>query len=418
MHIKKALTLYIKATPKGLPYFYGNIKKMSKVAIVKCENYEEDVVKKAVEKSINLLGGISNFIDKKDKVFIKPNLLRASSPESLIITHPSIVKSVAKLVKNLGAEVTIGDSPGGKFTKNSLSKVYKISGLTDVSKETGAKLNWNTSYSTKSNPEGNIVKFFEIINIASKADKIISISKLKTHGFTYITGAVKNLFGLIPGLKKIGFHTRFQNIDHFSQMLLDLYILTKPALNIMDAVIAMEGSGPSAGDAKKVGLILASDDAVCLDLVVSYIIGVNPLKVPTLKAAIDRNLITGKISDVDIVGEEIDSVRVLDFKPPSTERRDFWFYPPVIRKWAIRNLNSTPIIKSNCIGCGVCVKSCPVNAMKLISIDKMAIDKDVKKKANIDLKKCIRCYCCHELCPEEAVGLKKSLLLKMISLKS
>lgn len=391
---------------------------MSKVAIVKCENYEEDVVKKAVEKSINLLGGISNFINERDKVLIKPNLLRASSPESLIITHPALIKSVAKLVRNLGAEVTIGDSPGGTFTKNSLSKVYETSGLTDVLNETDAKLNWNTNYSTIPNSDGEIVKSFEIIDVASKADKIISISKLKTHGFTYITGAVKNLFGLIPGLKKIGFHTRFQNVDHFSQMLLDLYILAKPTLNIMDAVIAMEGSGPSAGDAKKVGLILASGDAVCLDLVATYAIGVNPLKVPTLKAAIDRNLITGKISDVDIVGEDINSVRVLDFKPPPTERRDFWFYPPVIRKWAIRNLNSTPIIKSNCIGCGVCVKNCPVNAMKLISINKMSIDKDVKKKANIDLKKCIRCYCCHELCPEKAVGLKKPFLLKMISLKS
>jgi len=391
---------------------------MSKVAIVKCENYEEDIVKKAVEKSINLLGGISNFINEKDKVLIKPNLLRASLPESLIITYPALIKSVAKLVRNLGAEVTIGDSPGGTFTKNSLSKVYKISGLTDVSNETGAKLNWNTNYSTKPNPEGLIVKSFEIIDAVSKADKIISISKLKTHGFTYITGAVKNLFGLIPGLKKIGFHTLFQNVDHFSQMLLDLYILTKPALNIMDAVIAMEGSGPSAGDAKKVGLILASDDAVCLDLVATYIIGVNPLKVPTLKAAIDRGMISGEISDIEIVGEDINSVRVLDFKPHPTERRDFWFYPPVIRRWAIKNLNSTPIIKSNCIGCGVCIKNCSVNAMKLISINKMSIDKDVKKKANIDLKKCIRCYCCHELCPEKAVGLEKPFLLKMISLKS
>lgn len=391
---------------------------MSKVAIVKCENYEEDIVKKAVEKSINLLGGISNFINEKDKVLIKPNLLRASLPESLIITYPALIKSVAKLVRNLGAEVTIGDSPGGIFTKNSLSKVYKISGLTDVSNETGAKLNWNTNYSTKPNSEGLIVKSFEIIDAVSKADKIISISKLKTHGFTYITGAVKNLFGLIPGLKKIGFHTMFQNVDHFSQMLLDLYILTKPVLNIMDAVIAMEGSGPSAGDAKKVGLILASDDAVCLDLVATYIIGVNPLKVPTLKAAIDRGMISGEISDIEIVGEDINSVRVLDFKPHPTERRDFWFYPPLIRRWAIKNLNSTPIIKSNCIGCGVCIKNCSVNAMKLISINKMSIDKDVKKKANIDLKKCIRCYCCHELCPEKAVGLKKPFLLKMISLKS
>jgi len=392
---------------------------MSKVAIVKCENYKEDIVERAINKSIDLLGGISSFINKKDKVLIKPNLLRASTPESLIITHPILIKSASKLVTDLGAEVTIGDSPGGTFTKNSLSKVYKISGLTYVSNETGAKLNWDIKYSTIANPEGEIVKSFEIIDVASKVDKIISISKLKTHGFTYITGAVKNLFGLIPGLKKIGFHTRFQNVDHFSQMLLDLYILTRPVLNIMDAVIAMEGSGPSAGSAKKIGLILASDDAVCLDLVVTYIIGVNPIKVPTLKAAIDRNMISGRINDIQIFGEDIDSVRVLDFIPPTTERKDFWFYPLVIRKWAIRSLNLFPYInRSVCTGCKVCIKNCPVNAIKLISINKMSIDKDVKKKANIDLKKCIRCYCCHELCPEKAVGLKKPFLLKMISLKS
>jgi uncharacterized protein (DUF362 family) len=383
---------------------------MSKVAIVRCKNYQEDRVERAVSKCINLLGGISNLINKNEKVFIKPNLLRASLPENLIITHPTIIKSIAKLVLNLGAKVIIGDSPGGNFNKTSLSKVYELSGLKDISEEIGAMLNWDTNYSVISNPEGKLVKSFEIIDAVSKTDKLISISKLKTHGFTYVTGAVKNLFGLIPGLKKIGFHTKFPNVDHFSEMLLDLYILTRPALNIMDAVIAMEGKGPSAGDAKKVGLILASDDAISLDLVATHIIGINPFKVPTLKNAIKRNIITGKIDDIEILGEKIDSVRVLDFKPPPKERTDFWFYPPIIRKWAVRNLNLIPFIKSSCIGCGVCMKNCPANAIKII-----LIGKEAKKKANIDLKKCIRCYCCHELCSEKAVELKKPLLLKMIS---
>ena len=383
---------------------------MSKVAIVKCENYQEDRVKRAVRKCINLLGGISNFINKNEKVFIKPNLLRASLPENLIIAHPTLVKSVAKLVLNLGAEVVIGDSPGGSFNKTSLSKIYELSGLKDISEEIGAMLNWDTNYSVISNPEGMLVKSFEIIDAVSKTDKLISISKLKTHGFTYITGAVKNLFGLVPGLKKIGFHTKFPNVDHFSEMLLDLYSLTRPALNIMDAVIAMEGKGPSAGDAKEVGLILASDDAISLDFVTTHVIGINPFKVPTLKTAIGRNIISGKIDDIEILGEEIDSVRVLDFKPPPTERIDFWFYPPIIRKWAVRNLNLIPVIKSDCIGCGVCIKNCPADAIKII-----LIGKEAKKKANIDLKKCIRCYCCHELCPEKAVELRKPLLLKMLS---
>lgn len=383
---------------------------MSKVAIVKCENYQEDRVKRAVRKCINLLGGISNFINKNEKVFIKPNLLRASLPENLIIAHPTLVKSVAKLVLNLGAEVVIGDSPGGSFNKTSLSKIYELSGLKDISEEIGAMLNWDTNYSVISNPEGMLVKSFEIIDAVSKTDKLISISKLKTHGFTYITGAVKNLFGLVPGFKKIGFHTKFPNVDHFSEMLLDLYSLTRPALNIMDAVIAMEGKGPSAGDAKEVGLILASDDAISLDFVATHVIGINPFKVPTLKTAIGRNIISGKIDDIEILGEEIDSVRVLDFKPPPTERIDYWFYPPIIRKWVVRNLNLIPVIKSDCIGCGVCIKNCPADAIKII-----LIGKEAKKKANIDLKKCIRCYCCHELCPEKAVELRKPLLLKMLS---
>ncbi len=383
---------------------------MSKVAIVKCENYQEDRVKRAVRKCINLLGGISNFINKNEKVFIKPNLLRASLPENLIITHPTIIKSIAKLVLNLGAKVVIGDSPGGSFNKTSLAKVYELSGLNDISEEIGAILNWDTNYSVISNPEGRLVKSFEIIDAVSKTDKLISISKLKTHGFTYITGAVKNLFGLIPGLKKIGFHTKFPNVNNFSEMLLDLYSLTRPALNIMDAVIAMEGKGPSAGDAKEVGLILASDDAISLDFVATHVIGINPFKVPTLKTAIERNIISGKIDDIEILGEEINSVRVLDFKTPPTERMDFWFYPPIIRKWAVRNLNLIPVIKSDCIGCGVCIKNCPADAIKII-----LIGKEAKKKANIDLKKCIRCYCCHELCPEKAVELRKPLLLKILS---
>jgi len=363
----------------------------------------------------NLLGGISNFINKSEKVFIKPNLLRASLPENLIITDPSIVKSVAKLILNLNARVVIGDSPGGRFNKNSLTKVYKLSGLKNISEEIDVMLNWDTNYSVIANPEGKLIKSFKIIDVFSEADKLISISKLKTHGFTYMTGAIKNLFGLVPGIKKIGFHTKFPNVDHFSNMLLDLYILTKPVLNIMDAVIAMEGKGPSAGDAKKVGLILASDDPISLDFIVTHIIGINPLKVPTLKNAIERNMISGEIDDIEILGEEVDSVKVLDFKPPPTERRDFWFYPPIIREWAVRNLNLTPFIKSNCIGCGVCVENCPSKAIKLIPIDEISIDKKFKKIANIDLKKCIRCYCCHELCPEKAVELKKPILLRMFS---
>ncbi len=381
------------------------------VAIVKCPDYQQSAVDRAVRESVDLLGGMSQFVRPGQKVLLKVNLLSATPPERGIVTHPAVVKAVIRLVQEAGGMPLIADSPGTSvpYTQAGLRRVYKASGLLEVAERTGAALNWDTSYEEVSHPEGFLIKRLEVIKPVLEADVVISMPKLKTHALMTFTGATKNLFGVVPGFAKGIFHARMRNVTHFALMLLDLISLVKPALVLMDAVVGMEGNGPSTGPLRDVGVILASRDSVALDAVATSMVGFDPLKVPTLREAAARGLWTGKVDDIETLGASVDEVLVPDFHPPVASPREdatlgnpFFtrhFGPFITDHFTLRPMPQ----RGRCTACGDCVVGCPQQVITIV--DSLAV---------IDHSQCIRCYCCHELCTEGAIDLERPWLGSLV----
>lgn len=381
------------------------------VTIVKCSNYQQPAVDQAVRESVDLLGGMGQFVQPGQKVLLKVNLLSATPPERGVVTHPAVVEAMVRLVQEAGGNPLIADSPGTSvpYTEAGLRRIYEISGLLEVAERTEAALNWDTSYEEVSHPEGFLVKRLEVIKPVLEADVVISLPKLKTHTLTVFTGATKILFGVVPGLAKAVFHARMRNVTHFALMLLDIISLVKPALVLMDAIVGMEGDGPATGPLRDVGVVLASRDSVALDAVATSIVGFDPLKVPTLREAAARGLWTGKVDDIETLGVSVEEVLVPDFQPPSTRlREDATLFTPFITRHfgplITNHFTLRPVPqRGRCIACGDCVAGCPQQVITIV--DSLAV---------IDYGGCIRCYCCHELCTEGAIDLERSWLGSLV----
>ncbi len=235
-------------------------------------------------------------------------------------------------------------------------------------------------------------------------DVLITVPKFKTHGFMMFTGAVKNLFGCIPGLEKATFHLRVPDRDDFGSMLVDLMLACKPALAVMDAVIGMEGEGPAGGDPREVGALLASADCLALDVVASSMAGLDPMEVYTNRAAARRGIGPTSVDEVDVVGENWREFAPEAFALPARDissRMPSWFAPKM-RSW----VTPRPYLEraSGCTRCKKCEQSCPVAAI-LVATD----------GPSFDYAKCIRCYCCQELCPEQVIGLRVPPLARVFT---
>jgi len=372
--------------------------KKSITGSARCATYDKEEVIKAVQKAVKAAGGLPPL--KGKKVLLKPNLLSDADINRAVTTHPSVIEAVGKMILDAGGILTIADSPGAgiMFTQHSLKRVYHKCGLEEVAKNLGIQLSFDTGYQEKKFPDGVIMKHFTVINPACDADVIISVCKLKTHMFAHFSGAVKNTFGVVPGLDKPVFHSRFPDFTDFSEMLVDLNELIKPNFVIMDAVVGMEGNGPMGGSPKEVGYILASKSVYGLDITAQTLIGMPPETICTTISALRRGL----IEEVEVKGDEV--VPLTDFVPPSTYRvevKESWTKKNIYRRLQRvgRLYAPSPVVNNKkCIGCKQCERICPVKAAIVIN-----------GKATFDLTNCIRCYCCHEMCQYDAIEMKRSL---------
>ncbi len=372
----------------------------NKVSIVKCERYSE--VYDAVEKAVGLIGGFEKFIKKGDRVVIKPNLVSKKKPEEAVTTNPELLNAVIRLAQKAGGNVTIAESPGGMYNTAALKGVYSVCGVDEAIKGTNAVLNFDTSFTEVNFPEGKTIKNIPIIDPILNADVIISLPKLKTHAMTSYTGAVKNLFGTIPGTYKAELHFRLDDRTAFCSMLVDLHECVKPTLSIMDGVWGMEGNGPTAGQNRHIGLVMASENAHAMDLAACHIIDYKPFEVDTVREAIERGLTVESADKLEILGEEIEPLVIKDFIKPESHFNllKLVSLPASINAWVVNALASKPKIKyDECIKCGECARCCPPKAIDMS-----------KGKPVIDEKKCIKCFCCQELCPKKAVKIKRPLL--------
>lgn len=380
----------------------------NRVSIIKCERYSD--AQHAVDEALDLLGGMEKFVKKGDRVVIKPNYVMKKNPDEAATTHPEFLHAVIVAAERAGGSVTIAESPGGPYNAQILKSLYTVCGAYEAIEGTSAKLNFDTSFTDVSYPDGHTIKNMPIINPILEADVIISLPKLKTHAMTSYTGAVKNLFGTIPGTHKAELHFRLDERKAFCSMLVDLYECVKPDLSIMDGIWGMEGNGPTSGNNRHIGLVLASANGHALDMAACRIIDYKPEEVDTVREAVERDLCAKTADSLEILGENIDELVIKDFLKPESHFNllKLVSLPAALNARVVNALASRPVMHhEKCIGCGECMRCCPPQAIAMR-------DGKSGKRPFIDKEKCIRCFCCQELCPKQAVGIKRPLLNRLM----
>lgn len=382
-----------------------NINTKSKVVAVSATDYNQQTVQNAVDELLQGLGGLEQYVPQNAKVFVKVNLVRDMPPEKCGTTHPAVVIALVNRLSEITQNIVVGDSSGGLYTKAAMGVVYAKCKMTDVAEQTCATLNDDFDYAV-ADIDGQVVKSCEITNSFLDADVVINVTKLKTHSFAGYTGAVKNLYGLIPGLVKVEMHSRYPDLGDFCNLLCDIerFASKKIVLHVIDAIVGMDGDGPTNGKPKPMGKLLASVDPYALD-VVAVSLFADPFEMPLLQVAEKRGLVSRDLSAIDFDFEAWKASRIDDFDiSPVTSADTFLNMPPWVKKLAKKYLTKKVAIdKKICRGCGKCARHCPAKAIKVVD-----------GKANIKQSKCLRCYCCQELCPFDAVRFKKSLLYRFV----
>jgi uncharacterized protein (DUF362 family)/Pyruvate/2-oxoacid:ferredoxin oxidoreductase delta subunit len=388
-----------------------------RVAVLECRAYDPELILGKMREAVTLTGGNDALDVKGKKVLLKPNVLFDAEVSKAVSTHPEFLRAAVQLMKELGAsEIFVGDSPG--FQKPGFKG--RKCGLWEICQDEGVQwYDFSAGTVVKKCPDGKKVKQFQVSNITDKVDTIISLPKMKTHQLMYFTGAIKNQFGLLPGLSKSPYHMMFPGRQSFAEMVVDLHSAIEPAFAFMDGIIAMEGPGPGSGYPVDAGLILASPNLLALDITACRIIGYDPDIIPINRAAIDRGLWLERTSDPELVGITLEEAKLEGFEKirltGSRSQLLEFLTPSFIRKIETA-LAPRPIFHPpKCVRCGECVKICPADALSMKEMP--GLSEKFRRMVSINYRKCIRCYCCHELCPEDAISVRRAPFSKGLSMK-
>ncbi len=372
------------------------------VSAVRCPDYDPGRVRAALREVLAPLGGLGAFVRLGSRVLVKPNFLKPARVDQAITTHPEVILAVVEAALAEGAaRVVVGDSPG----VHSGRTVAKKLGLLEPLARLGVDVVDLDDPVTVDNPRGRVYKKLELARAVVEADVVLNLCKLKTHALVAMTLATKNTFGAVAGLRKAAWHLEAgRDPVQFGRMLNDVARCVAPALSIADAVVALEGNGPGAGDPRLVGALAASPDMAALDQFLCEIVGFPPHELSTLRLEWEVNGGPVDLAPPFYVGPLPSDLRVPGFRfavPVSGQA-----VPGPLRGFARRLLETRPEIRASaCTACKLCVTHCPANAMSL---------PEGAKAPKIFRSACIHCFVCQEICPEGAIGVGKGLVRRMI----
>lgn len=362
------------------------------VAFRPCPDYDASLPQ-ALDELLGDLGGWERLVPPGTTVLVKPNLLTDRTPELAVTTHPVLVRAVVLRLQRCGARILVGDSPASAVQ---LARVWERTGIQAVCQELGVPL-----VSFEQRGSRRIVSGGQAFNVAVDAldvQLIVNLPKVKTHGLTTLTAAVKNLYGVLPGYQKTQRHKEHAHPADFGRYVRALLDTLPAMLSIADGVVGMEGEGPSNGTPVRLGFLAASMNPVSLDLALCQALRIPPRRVPYL---VD-DLAAGRGSNFTWVGTSLAELALPPFKlpPPSPTR----FLPRFLVKLVSPYVWVRPSFNANCIRCSRCVNACPVKALQLGDTPTPVLDGAL----------CIGCCCCHEVCPAKAIRMRQSPLLRLV----
>jgi uncharacterized protein (DUF362 family)/Pyruvate/2-oxoacid:ferredoxin oxidoreductase delta subunit len=380
----------------------------SRVSVTRCPDYQLETLTDRIEQILSVLEPLP--FPRDARVLLKPNCLSAHhGPDQPVNTRTEVVEAVGRyLLRHHQVRLVIADSPGmGSYGKT--KRTYAHMDLGGVALRLGAELVnlEELGLIELRSPSGRILPAFRATALLDQVDVLVNLPKLKTHMLTGITGAVKNVLGLLPGSLKREVHVDAPSGPAMALALIDILAGIKEkiplSLNLMDGIIAMEGAGPSRGRARQTGWLMASTDPVALDVIAAVVMGFDPKKIITIKEAAEAGLGTADISGIELSGAHWNDLPALKFKHPYTKTREW--AERIIPPWLIGRAFSwlseakPSVRKAQCQKCGLCVQACPAQALTLT---------EEGLQFNEDL--CIECYCCLEHCPHEGLRVPRGLL--------
>lgn len=374
------------------------------VSIARCTNYDPAQVKSALSRALSAIGGL-DFVRPGMRIAIKANLMMPKKPDSAATVHPAVAVALCELLAERGASAVVGDSPGGPYAAAYLKPIYSVTGMHAVER-CGARLNDDYRSVETAIPGAEVLPSFPALSFLLEADAIISLCKIKTHGLMAYTGACKNFFGGVAGMTKTELHYRYPTHEAFAGMLVDLCEFYRPRLSIADAIVAMEGNGPSGGSPRAMDALLCSSNAHALDLAAAHLMGLAPADVPTLENAIRRGLIPDDAHRLTVLA---DGAALDDFCVPGfalVPKRDVKLWGSdnkLLSAVFTRLFARRPRIGPACVGCGACKAVCPAKAIVLSG-----------GRAKIDRSRCVRCFCCQEFCPKGAITVYRTPAARLL----
>jgi uncharacterized protein (DUF362 family)/Pyruvate/2-oxoacid:ferredoxin oxidoreductase delta subunit len=397
---------------------------MTRLAIIVLDEYNADALAVAFRTAFAELGLAESF-RRDEKILIKPNLLSAVPPEKAATPHPTVFEALARELLHIGVTLTYGDSPATEAP----DVAAKACGIAAVADSLDIPLADFISRQDQPLPGGKILRQLPLACGVAAADGVVSLGKLKTHALAGMTGVIKNLFGVMPGLLKANCHANYPEPELFCQTIVDIATAIRPRLSVLDGVVAMEGNGPRNGKPRRVGVILAGEDPVAVDAAGAFLIGLAEGSVLTTSLAEAAGLGESDLASIDAclieplaagepgAGASVRSgwaadllrpYRVADFIPanrlqPAMALARF-VGTPLLRQFI---LNRPVVDADDCIRCGACATSCPLQPKAIVFAD-------AEKPPMHNYRRCIRCYCCQEICPTGAIDVRRSLIGKIL----